>query len=71
MSGRPAGKIAQLLASTQAMNAFNVLTMGRTADFSPWSSVTVLFVSGVLAFGLAIYLFSWDTRNSSRRGNHG
>ena len=64
-----AGKIAQLLPSTQAMNAFNGLAMGRAADFSPWSSVIVLFVSGVLAFGLAIYLFSWDTRNTSRRGH--
>jgi ABC-2 type transport system permease protein len=64
-----AGKIAQLLPATQAMNAFNGLAMGKVADFSPWGSVLVLFVSGVLAFGLAIYLFSWDSRNSTRRGH--
>jgi ABC-2 type transport system permease protein len=64
-----AGKIAQLLPATQAMNAFNGLAMGKAADFSPWGSVLVLFVSGVLAFGLAIYLFSWDSRNTTRRGH--
>ncbi len=64
-----AGKIAQLLPATQAMNAFNGLAMGKVADFSPWGSVLVLFISGVLAFGLAIYLFSWDSRNTTRRGH--
>ena len=64
-----AGKIAQLLPATQAMNAFNGLAMGKAADFSPWGSVIVLFISGVLAFGLALYLFSWDSRNAARRGH--
>ena len=64
-----AGKIAQLLPATQAMNAFNGLAMGKVADFSPWGSVGVLFTSGVLAFGLAVYLFSWDSRNTTRRGH--
>jgi ABC-type multidrug transport system permease subunit len=64
-----AGKIAQLLPATQAMNAFNGLAMGKVADFSPWGSVIILFISGVLAFGLAIYLFSWDSRNTTRRGH--
>ena len=64
-----AGKISQLLPATQAMNAFNGLAMGKVADFSPWSSVIVLFLSGVLAFVLAIYLFSWDSRNTTRRGH--
>lgn len=64
-----AGKIAQLLPATQAMNAFNGLAMGKVAAFSPWGSVSMLFVSGVLAFGLAVYLFSWDRRNTTRRGH--
>lgn len=64
-----AGKFAQLLPATQAMNAFNGLAMGKVAAFSPWGSVAMLFTSGVLAFGLAIYLFSWDSRNTTRRGN--
>jgi len=64
-----AGKFAQLLPATQAMNAFNGLTMEKVAAFSPWGSVIMLFVSGVLAFGLAVYLFSWDSRNTTRRGH--
>jgi len=64
-----AGKIAQLLPATQAMNAFKGLAMGGVADFAPWGSVITLFASGVLAFVLAVYLFSWDSRNSERRGH--
>ena len=64
-----AGKIAQLLPATQAMNAFNGLAMGKEAAFSPWGSVIMLLVSGILAFGLAVYLFSWDSRNTARRGH--
>ncbi len=64
-----ARKFAQLLPATQAMNAFNGLAMGKVAAFSPWGSVIMLFASGVLAFGLAMYLFSWDSRNTTRRGH--
>ena len=64
-----AGKFSQLLPATQAMNAFNGLAMGKVANFSPWGSVVVLLVSGVLAFGLAIFLFSWDRRNTTRRAS--
>jgi len=62
-------KIAQLLPATQAMNAFRGLAHGLTADFDPWGSVIVLLASGVLAFGLAIYLFNWDRRNTTQRGH--
>jgi len=64
-----AGTVAQLLPATHAMNALNGLAMGKTADFSPWGSVIILFLSGLLAFGLAIYLFSWDSRNTTRSGH--
>ncbi len=64
-----AGKVSQLLPATQAMNAFNGLAMGKAADFAPWGSVAVLFLSGVLALGSAIYLFSWDSHNTARRGH--
>ena len=63
------GKISQLLPATQAMNAFHGLAMGGQADFAPWGSVVALVLSGTLAFGLAIYLFSWDSRNAARRGH--
>lgn len=64
-----AGKFAQLLPATQAMNAFNGLAMGQDAVYSPLGSVSMLLASGVMAFGLAVYLFSWDSRNTSRRGH--
>jgi len=62
-------KIAQLLPTTQAMNAFRGLAQGLTADFDPVGSLIVLLASGVVAFGLAIYLFNWDRRNSTQRGH--
>jgi ABC-2 type transport system permease protein len=64
-----AGKFAQLLPATQAMNAFNGLAMGKVADFSPVGSVISLLISGLIAFGLAVFLFSWDSRNTTRRGH--
>jgi ABC-2 type transport system permease protein len=64
-----AGKAARLLPAAHAMNAFNGLAMGKTADFSAWGSVFVLVSSGALAFLLALFLFSWDSRNTKRRGN--
>lgn len=64
-----AAKFAQLLPAPHAMNAFNGLAMGYEADFSPWGSVAVLGLTGLLAFALAVYLFSWDSRNTTRRGH--
>ena len=64
-----AGKFSQLLPATHAMNALNGLAMGGMANFRPWGSVIILFLSGLLAFGLAVYLFSWDNRNTTRRGH--
>jgi ABC-2 type transport system permease protein len=61
--------VAQLLPATQAMNAFNSLAMGATADFNPWASLLMLTASGILAFALALYLFSWDSKNSKRRAH--
>jgi len=64
-----AQKLGQILPATHAMNAFNGLAMGAAAGFSPWGSVAVLVASGLLAFSLAIFLFSWDSRNTRRRAN--
>ena len=58
-------KISKLLPTTHAMNAFNGLAMGGVADFSPWGSMAVLFLSGGVAFGLAIYLFRWDRHHTA------
>ncbi|MFN2273403.1 MAG: ABC transporter permease [Anaerolineales bacterium] len=64
-----AGMIARLMPATQAMNAFNGLAMGYPADFNPWFSVIALLVSGLIGFGLAIYMFNWDSKNTEPRGH--
>lgn len=64
-----AQRIAQLLPATHAMNAFNVLAMGAPAGFNPWTSLGILAGGGLLAFALALFLFSWDSKNSQRRGH--
>jgi ABC-2 type transport system permease protein len=69
MLPKTAASFAQFLPVTHAMNAFNSLAMDGTADFSPVWSILALFVAGQLAFFLAWYLFSWDGRNSERRGH--
>ena len=51
------------------MNAFIGLAMGRESAFSAWGSVAILAASALIAFGLAIFLFSWDSRNAKRRGS--
>ncbi len=64
-----AASVAQLLPVTHAMNAFNGLATGGTADFSPSWSLLALFIVGSLAYLLAWFLFSWDGRNTERRGH--
>jgi len=61
-------RIALLLPSTHAMNAWRGLAFGMPADFAPIWSVLALLSSGLIAFGLANYLFSWDSKNP-RRGH--
>lgn len=63
------GRMSRLLPATHAMNAFNELAMPLEADFAPWGSIILLLVGGIVAFALAIFLFSWDRRNSTRRGH--
>jgi ABC-2 type transport system permease protein len=62
-------RISALLPATHAMQAFEGLGFGRQTVLDPWASLLILSASGLLAFALAIYLFSWDSRNTSRRGH--
>ncbi|MDH3262174.1 MAG: ABC transporter permease [Acidimicrobiia bacterium] len=62
-------KASRLLPATQAVNAFRALAMGEIADFDPWVSIGSLLACGFVGFGLAMFLFSWDSHNTLRRGH--
>ncbi len=64
-----ARRFSALLPPAHAMQAFLGLAYNQATSWDPMRAVIVLLSSGVLAFGLAIYLFNWDTQNSSRRGH--
>jgi ABC-2 type transport system permease protein len=69
MLPRAAQLAAQLLPATHGMNAFTGLAMGGTAVFNPWLSLAVLTAAGLLAYALALYLFSWDSKYGKRRAH--
>jgi len=62
-------KIGMLLPSTYAMHAFQGLAWKVDAGFNPLWSAIILLASGIMSFGLAIYLFSWDRHNTTRRAH--
>jgi len=62
-------RIAGLLPTAHAMQALEGLAYGRATTFAPTSSLLILLTGGLLAFGLAIYLFNWDSRNETRHGH--
>ena len=64
-----ARRLAVLLPATHTMQAYNGLAYGQPTVMNPLISLLLLLASGVLAFGLGIYLFSWDSRNATRRGH--
>lgn len=61
--------VSGLLPATQAMQAYLGLAYNQATVINPMVSVGILLAGGILAFGLAIYLFNWDSRNDVRRGN--
>jgi ABC-2 type transport system permease protein len=63
------GKVALLLPSTHAMNLYNTFVRGLPSTLNPLWSAGALFAGAALAFGLAIYLFNWDSHNRTRRGH--
>lgn len=65
--GSGMARVSHFLPATQAMNAFRGLAMGEVADFEPWVSIVSLLACGLIGFGLALFLFSWDSHNTMRR----
>ena len=62
-------KVGLLLPASHAMNAFQGLAQNQTTAFDPLWSVLILLIGGILSFGLANYLFCWDSQNKTRRGH--
>jgi ABC-2 type transport system permease protein len=60
---------AALLPSGHAMQAYSGLAFARATPWSAWGAFATLLGSGVLSFGLAIFLFNWDSRNKTSRGH--
>jgi ABC-2 type transport system permease protein len=63
------GRVALILPTSYATSAFGGLAMGQPAAIAPWLSLGVLVSGGALAFLLGVYLFSWDSKNATRRGH--
>jgi ABC-2 type transport system permease protein len=61
--------ISALLPSTQAMQAIQGLAYGQTTLVQPLVALAALAAGAIVSFGLATYLFNWDSRNASRRGH--
>jgi ABC-2 type transport system permease protein len=62
-------RISLLLPPSHAMIAFQGLAQGAETVFNPTTSLIILFVGGILAFGLAILLFNWDPHNKTSKGH--
>jgi ABC-2 type transport system permease protein len=53
-------KIAAILPATYGMDVFKSMAFNQKALFNVSGSVTVLVLSGLIAYILAAYLFTWD-----------
>jgi len=61
--------LAGLFPTTYAMTVIQHYAYGMQTVFDPQISLVILLVSIVISFGLALFLFNWDSQNQSRRGN--
>jgi ABC-2 type transport system permease protein len=60
-------KFSLLLPTSHAMNAFRGLAYNLQTPFNSLWSVLILFAGGLLAIGLALYLFTWDNPDSRQK----
>jgi ABC-2 type transport system permease protein len=62
-------KISLLLPVTHSFNLFKYFSYQQYLGYDPVWSILILFAGGIIAFGLAIFLFNWDSKNNTRRGH--
>lgn len=62
-------KISALFPASEAMQAFMGLAYKQETVWDPVVSLLILLAGGILAFVMSVYLFSWDSQNSTRRGH--
>lgn len=60
---------AGLFPTTYAMTVFQHYAYGLPTTFDPVVSLVVLLACIFLSFGLALYLFNWDSQNKTRRAS--
>ena len=60
-------KIGLLLPTSHAMVAFRGLAYNLQTPSDPLWSLLILFAGGLLAAGLALYLFTWDNPDSRQK----
>ncbi len=60
-------RVARLLPTSYGMDAFKAMAMGTALEYEPVWALVILLAVGILAFGLSLYLFSWDSKNKSPR----
>jgi len=62
-------KVSMLLPVTHSFNLFKYFSYQQFLGYDPLWSMLILFTGGILAFGLAIFLFNWDNKNNTRKGH--
>ena len=62
-------KIGMLLPVTHSFNLFKYFSYQQFLGYNPLWSMLILFTGGVISFGLAIFLFNWDSKNNTRKGH--
>jgi ABC-2 type transport system permease protein len=62
-------RLGMLLPTTYAMDAYGGLAMGQSDGMHPWLSLAILLAGGLLTLGASVYLFSWDSKNATRRAH--
>jgi ABC-type multidrug transport system permease subunit len=60
-------RVSALLPASHSMEAFAGLAYRQPTTWDPAWPVMVLLAGGAVAFIMAVYLFSWDSQNATRK----